>query len=103
MENKIDRYTAAIMALEESKVISENVYQNLLGGNIPPELKKSTEALDIAIEALEKQVAKPVVAIPRIGYILPDYCCPTCGDLLSVNFGRSRVKYCDQCGQRLTF
>ena len=95
-----------VKALERMKFnlgIERDVYAQLFGNNVPPPLTESQEAETLAIAALEKQVAKPISKSTREGYLLPDYCCPTCGDLLPVNFGRSRVKYCDQCGQRLAF
>lgn len=87
----MDRYTTAIMALEDYKLEVAGACGSL-------------EAVNIAIEALEKQVDKPVVVSPREGYMLPDYRCPTCGEKTrDTYFSRRDGRYCDRCGQRLAF
>ena len=52
------------------------------------------EALDIAIEALEKQLSKK--PIEHSTKFAPMYECPSCGDIDV--YGQ---KNCDNCGQRL--
>jgi DNA-directed RNA polymerase subunit RPC12/RpoP len=87
----MDRYTFAILTLGEYKTI--DIMCNSL-----------SEAIDIAIEALEKQVAKPVVVNKRDGYIMPDYHCPMCGERILHSYFRQRDGvYCEKCGQRVTF
>ena len=51
---------------------------------------KENQALDMAIKALEKQVAKK--PIDKIMYLE----CPTCGDVGILDCG-----YCPVCGQKL--
>lgn len=85
----MDRYTGAIMELEDFK-FTEGFY--------------AFETVDTAIEALEKQIAKSIVVRPRDGYIVPDYLCPTCGEIVLRSYFRQRDGgYCEKCGQRLTF
>lgn len=59
-----------------------------------------TEALDMAIEALEKQVPKRVI----LGYDEQDsICCPNCkGELMSMYwYDHWKCNYCELCGQAL--
>ncbi len=54
------------------------------------------EALNMAIKALEKQIAKK----PR--FYASDYYCSVCGNLVGDSvFEWRRFKYCDTCGQKL--
>lgn len=64
------------------------------------------EALDIAIEALEKQLAiKPKENEIRGGWLgkQKHYTCPTCGNCLLEEMmnERQNTGYCWDCGQRL--
>ena len=59
-----------------------------------------TEALDMAIEALEKQIPKKVI----LGYDEHDsICCPNCkGELMSMDwYDHWKCNYCEVCGQTL--
>lgn len=79
------------------------------GGIIP---QKRAEALDVAIQALEKQIPKKPMRIERsaMGWEYMDYYCP-CGKFIGaephiksiLEKGEIPVKYCDDCGQRLDF
>lgn len=54
------------------------------------------EALNMAIQTLEKQIAKK----PR--FYADDYYCRVCGNLVGNRvFEWRRFKYCDTCGQKL--
>ena len=57
------------------------------------------ESIDIAINALEKQIPKKVV---KEKYI---YICPICGSNVETDCGDYmldyRLNYCDNCGQKL--
>ena len=63
-------------------------------------------ALDMAIEAIEKDIAKAPKKsdIPRygMGYEYYDWCCPTCNKLLAFECDTKRqyIHHCE-CGQRL--
>lgn len=62
------------------------------------------EASTAAVEALGKQIPKPVVAKKNNGYLRSDYSCPVCGVEIRETFRRRREGcYCEKCGQRLTF
>lgn len=62
--------------------------------NYPPESQRIFRlALDMGIEALEKQIAKKVVSRP--GYYL--HKCPSCDYRQTVD----RDEYCWHCGQKL--
>lgn len=67
------------------------------GGIIP---QKRAEALDVAIQALEKQIPKKVVKDGE-----QSYKCPCCGGCAKTETGDSfidyRLDYCDGCGQKL--
>ena len=67
------------------------------GGIIP---QKRAEALDMAIQALEKQIPKKVVKDGKRSYK-----CPCCGESAKTETGDSfidyRLDYCDGCGQKL--
>lgn len=56
-------------------------------------------ALEMAIEALEKQIAKPV----KIYAAHPDpvIMCPVCGSIFVTRDGRM-MNCCNNCGQRVT-
>ena len=58
------------------------------------------EALAIAEEALEKQIAKKPIGKFRIGEFRysPHYSCPTCKEEVQINYD---MTYCLDCGQKL--
>ena len=78
--------------MKESEAIKELHSIRPRGGIIP---QKRAEALDVAIQALEKQIPKKVLSTQDKEFAL----CPCCnGKGLS-----DKQKYCDNCGQRLDF
>ena len=52
------------------------------------------EAIDIAIQALEKQIPKKPITDDRYFWIM--YICPCCNDFIKVSHN-----YCPNCGQKL--
>lgn len=77
------------------------------GGIIP---QKRAEALDMAIQALKKQIPKKPIRIERsaMGWEYMDYYCH-CGKFIGaephiksiLEKGEIPVEYCDNCGQKL--
>lgn len=61
--------------------------------NYPPEnYTMLREGLDLAIEALEKQIPKKPI----------EYECPVCKDSVGYKFGESyMMPHCENCGQKL--
>lgn len=63
------------------------------GGIIP---QKRAESIDLAIQALEKQIQKK----PR--FYAHNYYCSVCNNLVGNNeFEWQILKYCDVCGQKI--
>lgn len=60
------------------------------------------EALDMAIEALEKQIPKKAKTTPYLykNNVYKHYCCPACNYLLGWEYTREKT-YCRNCGQAL--
>lgn len=58
-----------------------------------------TKALDMSVEALEKQIPKKPDIHPceENGVYATLTCCPTCGDIVEVEYN----KCCGNCGQKL--
>lgn len=58
------------------------------------------EAIEMAIQALEKQIAEKV---KNSGERIPfEWYCPICGELLCDDgYKDTDIKYCDNCGQKL--
>ena len=94
----------AIIQLEYEATSLQGMLQE--GGKAGKFANKRVKALDMAIEALEKQVAKNVITIHSIkedvnvgNVAFRKGCkltkCPVCGKFLSND------KYCRYCGQRL--
>lgn len=83
--------------MTESEAINELHKIRPRGGIIP---QKRAEALDVAIQALEKQIPKKVVKDGEWSYK-----CPCCGGCAKTETGDSfidyRLDYCDGCGQKL--
>ena len=94
----------ALEILKESAEASRLVHKHLLGDNVPPQLTQSLEAIEIAIDAVGKQIPKPVEIRIRLGYIVPSYYCPDCGEEVGNAFRYQKVGvFCTNCGQRLSF
>lgn len=93
--------------MTESEAIKELHSIRPRGGIIP---QKRAKALDMAIQALEKQIPKKPMRIERsaMGWEYKDYYCP-CGRFIGpephiksiLEKGEVPVKYCDDCGQKL--
>ena len=59
-------------------------------------LPDSIEAMQIAINALEKQIPQKISIEGYCGFV--DYICPVCGNDIDLN---KKYSYCSNCGQRL--
>lgn len=94
----------ALEILKESAETSRQVYRHLLGDNVPPRLRQGVDAIEIAIDAVGKQIPKPAKVEKREGYIIPLYLCPDCGETIGDAWRYTRSgRYCANCGQRLSF
>ena len=71
------------------------------GGIIP---QKRAEALDVAIQALEKQIAKKPIMKQYFEDLEDEYlCCPTCGEILTDRIpadNKTFYFHCMNCGQK---
>ena len=82
--------------MEESEAIRELHKIRPRGGIIP---QKRAEALDVAIQALEKQISKkPIKSEKQVVRYVNTYYCPTCE--LGIT-GTNIAKWCYHCGQKL--
>lgn len=82
--------------MEESEAIRELHKIRPRGGIIP---QKRAEALDVAIQALEKQIPKK----PKTNRVDSEtiYCkCPSC-NITTVLYRNCIMNYCKECGQKL--
>lgn len=79
--------------MEESEAIKELHGIRPRGGIIP---QKRAEALDVAIQALEKQIPKKPNKC--IGFTESLFVCPTCGRKQPIMYEQY---YCKECGQKL--
>lgn len=63
-------------------------------------LPDGIEAIQIAIQALEKQV---LMKVKNSGERIPfEWYCPACGELLCDDgYKDTYIKYCEHCGQKL--
>ena len=75
--------------MTESEAIKELHEIRPRGGIIP---QKRAEALDVAIQALDKQIPKKPKTDDR--YVM--HICPRCNDFVKVSHN-----YCQNCGQKL--
>lgn len=97
-----------IKALEMLKLSLENetrLHKLMFNDKITPDMRDGVEAKKLAIEALEKQIAKPVKYNNRHGDGVDlwnkDYFnCPRCGRRLR---NKKQDPYCPRCGQALTW
>lgn len=82
--------------MEESEAIRELHKIRPRGGIIS---QKRAEALDVAIQALEKQIPKkPIKSEKQVVRYVNTYYCPTCE--LEIT-GTNIAKWCYHCGQKL--
>ena len=87
--------------MTESEVINELHKIRPRGGIIP---QKRAEALDVAIQALEKQIAKKPIMKQYFEDLEDEYlCCPTCGEILTDRIpadNKTFYFHCMNCGQK---
>lgn len=94
----------AIVFFQESNRETVTLFETVLNTPIPPKAKQSVEAREIAIEAIEKQVAVPVLARRYESRTRPNYYCPICNKQQKYSYKNIREGcFCERCGQRLTF
>lgn len=88
--------------MEESEAIKELHEIRPRGGIIP---QKRAEALDVAIQALEKQIPKKPIMKQYFEDLEEEYlCCPTCGEILTDRIpadNKTFYFHCMNCGQKL--
>lgn len=88
--------------MTESEAIKELHKIRPRGGIIP---QKRAEAIDEAINALEKQIPKKPIMMPYYEDIEEEYlCCPTCGEILTDRIPMDNKDFyfhCLNCGQKL--
>ena len=87
--------------MTESEAIKELHKIRPRGGIIP---QKRAEALDIAIQALEKQIPKKPIMKKYFEDLEDEYlCCPTCGEILTDRIpadNKTFYFHCMNCGQK---
>ena len=87
--------------MTESEAIKELHKIRPRGGIIP---QKRAEALDVAIQALEKQIAKKPIMKQYFEDLEDEYlCCPTCGEILTDRIPADNQTFyfhCMNCGQK---
>ena len=87
--------------MTESEAIKELHKIRPRGGIIP---QKRAEALDIAIQALEKQIPKKTIMKQYFEDLEEEYwCCPTCGKILTDRIpadNKTFYFHCMNCGQK---
>ena len=81
------------MTESEAKAILERDLNCLKQNKALPD---SIEAMQIAINALEKQIPQKISIEGYFGFV--DYICPVCGNDIDLN---KKYNYCSNCGQRL--
>lgn len=90
--------------MTESEAIKELHEIRPRGGIIP---QKRAEAIDVAINALEKQIAKKPIMKPYFDDIEEEYlCCPTCGEILTDRIPMDNKDFyfhCLNCGQKFNW
>lgn len=88
--------------MTENEAIKELHKIRPRGGIIP---QKRAEALDIAIQALEKQIPKKPIMKQCFEDLEEEYlCCPTCGEILTDRIpadNKTFYFHCMNCGQKL--
>lgn len=87
--------------MTESEAIKELHEIRPRGGIIP---QKRAEAIDVAINALEKQIQKKPIMKPYYEDMEEEYlCCPTCGEILTDRIPMDNKDFyfhCLNCGQK---
>lgn len=94
----------AVERIKYNLEIEMNVYKQLCDDNVPPPLMESHEAVKLALAALEKQIAIPVIVRRRERHSRSDYFCPVCNKQQKYSYKNLREGcFCERCGQRLSF
>ena len=90
--------------MTESEAIKELHEIRPIGGIIP---QKRAEAIDMAINALEKQIPKKPILKQYFDDMEEEYlCCPTCGEILTDRIpldNKDFYFHCLNCGQKLNW
>ena len=88
--------------MTENEAIKELHEIRPRGGIIP---QKRAEAIDMAINALEKQIPKKTILKQYFDDMEEEYlCCPTCGEILTDRIqldNKDFYFHCLNCGQKL--
>ena len=88
--------------MTENEAIKELHEIRPRGGIIP---QKRAEAIDMAINALEKQIPKKPILKQYFDDMEEEYlCCPTCGEILTDRIpidNKDFYFHCLNCGQKL--
>lgn len=87
----------AIKELKEDVSLYDNEISRLDTSIGTPD-RNLIDALEMAIQALEKQIPKKPLCIANLGYTAL-WLCPVCERRII----RSDLKYCHQCGQKLNW
>ena len=92
------------MTESEAKTILERDLNCLKQNKALPD---SIEAMEIAINALEKQIAKKPIMKPYYDDMEEEYlCCPTCGEMLTDRMpldNKDFYFHCLNCGQKFNW
>lgn len=84
--------------MKESEAIKELRDIRPRGGIIP---QKRAEALDVAIQALEKQIPMKPMMVYDVR-IDSNWCsCPICANGIGWEIKARKIKFCWECGKRL--
>ena len=90
--------------MTENEAIKELHEIRQRGGIIP---QKRAEAIDMAINALEKQIPKKPILKQYFDDMEEEYlCCPTCGEILTDRIpldNKDFYLHCLNCGQKLNW
>ena len=90
--------------MTESEAIKELHEIRPRGGIIP---QKRAEAIDMAINALEKQIPKKPILKQYFDDMEEEYlCCPTCGEILTGRIPMDNKDFyfhCLNCGQKFNW
>ena len=95
------------MSMTESEAIKEVRFNMSTIGLSNEAAKRVVEARDMAINALEKQIAKKPIMKPYFDDMEEEYlCCPACGEALTDRIPMDNKDFyfhCLNCGQKLDY
>ena len=93
--------------MTESEAIKEIRFNMSTIGLNNEAAKRVVEARDMAINALEKQIAKKPIMKPYFDDMEEEYlCCPTCGEALTDRIPMDNKDFyfhCFNCGQKFDY